>query len=128
MKLPQMLRPGHLTQLAAGATAGYGVYALVQPRHLGKALQAPVVDRPMFDLLARTYGVRDLAISGFGLTARSRSARTTAAALRIASDLGDAALLGAWASDPQIRRKVLAVTLGWAGLNAAALAADLVWG
>jgi hypothetical protein len=44
-------------------------------------------------------------------------------ALRIIGDLTDAATLGLTATKPSVRRKVLAVTLGWA--NAAALTLDL---
>jgi hypothetical protein len=44
--------------------------------------------------------------------------------LRIAGDLGDCAVLGSSTPDPAARRKVIAVTLGWAGLNALAWALD----
>jgi hypothetical protein len=44
--------------------------------------------------------------------------------LRVAMDLGDAALLSARTDDREVRQKVLAVTLGWAGLNTLALLVD----
>ena len=46
--------------------------------------------------------------------------------LRIAMDVGDGLVLSARTDDEDVRRKVLAVTLGWAGLNALALAIDSV--
>ena len=45
-------------------------------------------------------------------------------ALRITSDLGDCLVLGSSTDDPGVRRKAVAVTLGWATLNALAWAAD----
>ena len=39
-------------------------------------------------------------------------------------DLGDAALLTSRTDDQDIRRKVPAVTIGWAGLNTLALVVD----
>ena len=113
-----------LSRLMSAATAAYGVYALARPGHLGQALQASRRDRPGLDLVARTYGARDLAISSVALASASTRSVRTAMMLRIAMDLADAAVLATWTSDPQVRRKVLAVTLGWAGANAAALAVD----
>lgn len=113
-----------LSRLMSTATAGYGGYALARPAHLWQALQADPSDRPVLELLARTYGVRDLAIGGFGLLGRSPRTVRTAMLLRIAMDVGDGALLSARTDDPDLRRKVLTITLGWAGLNALALAID----
>jgi len=45
-------------------------------------------------------------------------------ALRIVGDLSDAAILATGTSKPQVQKKVLAVTLGWAALNTLALVAD----
>ena len=75
------------------------------------------------DRLARTYGVRDLASSSLLLSSDPALARA-AMALRIAGDLGDCAVLTTTTSDPAVRRKIAAVTLGWAALNAAAWWAD----
>lgn len=113
-----------LSRLMSAATATYAVYALVRPSHLADALEADPSDRPGLDLLARSYGVRDLAIAAAGIAGRSDRTVRTAMLLRVAMDLGDAALLSARTKDDAVRRKILAVTLGWAGLNAAALAID----
>lgn len=105
------------------ATSGYGIYALVRPGHLARALDAAPWEGGPLDRLARTYGVRDLASSSLLLSSNPALARA-AMALRIASDLGDCAVLTTTTSDPAVRRKVAAVTLGWAALNAAAWWAD----
>lgn len=112
-----------LSRVLGLATCGYAVYALVRPGHLAGALEADEAERPALDRLARTYGVRDLATSALLLSSASELNRA-AMALRIASDLGDCAVLGATSDDPTVRRKVVAVTLGWAGLNALAWWAD----
>ncbi len=44
--------------------------------------------------------------------------------LRIVGDLADAVVLGSRAPDNKVRAKVLAVTLGYAALNTAALVRD----
>jgi hypothetical protein len=113
-----------LSRFMSTATAGYGAFALVSPEHLGKALEADKKDLPGLNLLAQTYGVRDLAISSLGIFGRSGKTVKAAMLLRIAMDLGDAVLLSSKTDDDEIRTKVLAVTLGWAGLNALALVVD----
>ena len=115
-----------LSRFMSTATASYGAFALAVPEHLGQALQADKKDLPGLDLLAQTYGVRDLAISSLGIFGRSGKTVKAAMVLRIAMDLGDAALLASKTKDDAIRQKVLAVTLGWAGLNALALVIDSV--
>ena len=112
-----------LSRLMSTATAGYGAFALARPGHLPDALQADKEDRPGLELLAETYGVRDLAISALGMFGRSGRTVRAAMMLRIAMDLGDAALLATKTED-EVRKKVLAVTLGWAGLNTLALVID----
>ena len=107
----------------SAASAAYGGYALAQPAHLWQAVRADRKERAGLELLARTYGVRDVAISTLGLLGRRPGTLRTAMLLRIAMDLGDAALLSS-RTDDEVRTKVLAVTLGWAGLNALALAVD----
>lgn len=101
------------------ATCGYATYALVRPGHLARALRAAPGEQRSLDRLARTYGVRDLASSALLLSSDPGLARA-AMALRIASDLGDCAVLGASTEDPAVRRKVMAVTSAWATLNALA--------
>jgi hypothetical protein len=113
-----------LSRALSVATAAYGGYALTQPEHLWQAMQSDRKHQEGLELLARTYGVRDLAISSLAIFGRSPRTVQAAMLLRIAMDLGDAALLSVKAKDDEIRRKVLAVTIGWAGLNAAALAID----
>ena len=113
-----------LSRLMSTASAAYGGYALTQPAHLWQALHSDRKDQDGLELLARTYGVRDLAISSLAIFGRSDSTVRAAMVLRIAMDLGDAAVLGSRTEDPELRRKVLGITLGWAGLNALALAID----
>jgi hypothetical protein len=113
-----------LSRLMSTATASYGVYALAQPDHLGKLLTTDRRKQASFDVLARTYGARDLAVAAFGTLGRSQKTVTAAMLLRIVMDLSDAAVLSREAENEEIRQKVLAVTLGWASLNALALAVD----
>lgn len=113
-----------LSRLMSAATAGYGVYALVEPTHLGKALEAAKAEMGGWEVLARTYAVRDLAISSFGLFGRSGRTVRTAMKLRILNDVGDGLVLAARTSDRDVRQKVLAATMGWAALNTVALVVD----
>ncbi len=106
------------------ATASYGVYALVEPRHLGRALTDNEPRQADFDVLAQSYGARDLAISALGALGRSPRTVTAAMLLRMACDVSDGLILSARAEDEQTRQKVLGVTFGWAGLNALALLRD----
>lgn len=113
-----------LSRFMSTATAGYGVFALANPEHLGAVLEADKRDLPGLNLLAQSYGVRDLAISSLGIFGRSGKTVKAAMLLRIVMDLGDAALLSTKTTDDEIRQKVLTVTIGWAGLNALALVVD----
>jgi hypothetical protein len=113
-----------LSRLMSLLTLGYGVYALVQPRHLGRQLQVPEGQLPAYDRMAHTYAGRDLAVSALGVLGPDRQAVTTAMALRIVGDVSDAAVLAVAAPGQKVRAKMLAATLGWATLNAAALAVD----
>jgi hypothetical protein len=112
-----------LSRAMSVATAGYGVFALLRPRHLGTALTKDPVARAGFDTLALTYGARDLTVSTLGLLGRSERTVATAMAIRIAFDVSDGVILSARA-DRAARGKVLGVTLGWATLNAVALMVD----
>jgi hypothetical protein len=113
-----------LSRFLSSATAAYGGYCLTQPAHLWQALKADRKDREGLELVARTYGVRDLAISSLALFGRRPGTVRTAMVLRIAMDLGDCVVLSAQTDDEEVRKKVAAITLGWAGLNALALAID----
>ena len=111
-----------LSRLMSTATASYGVYALAQPRHLGNAVDPK--NAADYDLLAQTYGARDLAISSVGLLSKTPKAITAAMVIRIGCDLSDGLLLAGKAHDQQTRQKVLGVTFGWAALNTLALLSD----
>ncbi len=111
-----------LSRLMSTATASYGVYALVDPSHLGKFLDPK--NAASYDTLAQTYGARDLILSAVALKGRSEKTVTAAMVMRILSDLSDAAILSGKAHNEETRQKLLAVTVGWASLNALALAID----
>jgi hypothetical protein len=111
-----------LSRLMSTASASYGVYALADPRHLGRVLDPK--HAADYDLLAQTYGARDLAISSVGVFGKGRKTVTAAMVIRIACDVSDGLILATRAPDQQTRQKVLGVTLGWAALNALALVTD----
>ncbi|CAN5473833.1 hypothetical protein BH10ACT10_BH10ACT10_03260 [soil metagenome] len=111
-----------LSRLMSAATASYGVYAFADPRHLGRAVDPK--NASDYDLLAQTYGARDLVISSAGLFGKGRKTVTTAMVIRIACDVSDGLILAARTKDDQTRQKVLGVTVGWATLNALALVTD----
>lgn len=113
-----------LSRLMSTATAGYGAYSLANPGHLPDALEVSGKEREGYDLLAQAFGVRDVAVGALGMFGRSPRSVRAAMKLRIAFDLGDGTLLALRAEDDEIRKKVLAVTFGWAALNALALAID----
>jgi hypothetical protein len=112
------------SKLISLATAAYGVFALVKPRHLADGIEAPAGQAPAFDRMAYTYAGRDLTISGLAVASKNPSVVTAAMVLRILGDLSDAVVLSTGTSKPAVQKKVLAVTLGWAALNTVALAAD----
>lgn len=112
-----------LSRLMSAATAAYGAFALVKPDHLGSALQAERSERGAMELVALTYGVRDLAISTAGIVGSDATVRT-AMRLRIANDVGDGILLALRARNDDVRTKALSVTMGWAALNSLALLVD----
>jgi hypothetical protein len=109
--------------LSVGTTA-YGLFALARPRHLASVMQAPLAQEQSYDRLAIAYGVRDLALGGTGALGPA-SAVPVAMGLRVVSDLADAVVLSTRAHTGDVRRKVLAITVGYAALNAAALAVDM---
>jgi hypothetical protein len=111
-----------LSRLMSTATASYGVYALADPRHLGRAVDPK--NSADYDLLAQTYGARDLAISSVGMFGKGRKTVTTAMVIRIACDISDGLILANRCHDQQTRQKVLGVTMGWAALNTLAILSD----
>ncbi len=112
------------SRLITTASAAYAVFALAKPEHLGKAMKAETGQLAGYRGLAYAYGVGDLTISSVGLVGRSRVAIRLAMGLRVASDLSDCVVLLVHADEPAVKRKVAAVTLGYAALNAAALVYD----
>lgn len=106
------------------ATGAYAVFALVKPRHLGAAMTDDPQEQQPYDLVARTYGGRDLAVSAVGVFGRSPGSVRAAMLVRIGCDLADAALLAPRAGSATAQRKVLAATLGWATLNTLAVLVD----
>jgi hypothetical protein len=105
-------------------TLAYSVFALVRPRHLGKTLTDNPLKQPEYDLVARTFAVRDLVVGGLALAAPSATAREQAMIGRVVFDLSDSAMFTSEAKTARGRAKVLLATLSWAGLNAAAVVAD----
>ncbi|MRJ77050.1 hypothetical protein GEV29_10905 [Aeromicrobium sp. SMF47] len=118
-----MTKPTYSTILSA-ATAGYAVYALVRPRHLGKALTSNPVRQADYDVVARLFGPRDLAVSALAILAPTEAGREQAMIARVVLDLTDAALLTLEATTAGGKAKVLGATLTWAALNVAAIVAD----
>ncbi|WP_229052417.1 hypothetical protein [Aeromicrobium sp. Leaf350] len=118
-----MTKPSYSTLMSA-ATAGYAVFALAKPRHLGTALTNSPLKQPEYDVVARLFGPRDLAVSAWAIFAPSARVREHAMFARVALDLTDAALLSREATHTAGRAKVLGATLAWAGLNIAAILAD----
>lgn len=106
------------------ATASYAGYCFARPEHLGQALGADGHEQEGYDRLAHVFGVRDLAISTFGVLGRSDRTVRTAMWVRILCDVGDGVVLAVHADDDQTRAKVLGATLGWGTLNLLALQAD----
>jgi hypothetical protein len=107
----------------SAATTSYGVYALVEPRHLGRALTNNPKQQADYDVLARTYGARDLAVGAVGMLGSERAVKA-AMLIRIAADVSDGLILSAKAKDDDTRSLILGVTFGWATLNALALVVD----
>ena len=112
------------SQIMSAATAGYAAFALAKPRHLGNALTRSPLKQPEYDLVARMFGPRDLALSALAVFAPSPLARQHAMVARVALDLSDAAMLTPEARTKGAKAKVLGATLTWAGLNVAAILAD----
>lgn len=112
-----------LSRAMSAATLAYAVFSLVKPGHLGRAMESDAVEQPTYDTIARVYGVRDVAIGGLGVLGSPRAVRA-AMGLRIAGDVADAVVLASRAPNARVRAKVLAVSLGYAVLNVAALVRD----
>ncbi|MFF7588209.1 hypothetical protein ACFZCK_12085 [Kitasatospora purpeofusca] len=115
-----------LLRLTGAATAVYGIAVARQPALLARpsGLTAPdgSVPAPVAACL-RPLALRDAACGLAMALAPNDAALRTATALRIASDLGDAALLAT--ALPARRHRVMAVvvSVGWGALSVAGLLA-----
>lgn len=111
-----------LPRLLGVATAAYGAAIVARPALLLKPSGLPADDADLH-MFTRTLGVRDLASGVAMAAAPSRRSMQVAIGVRVASDLGDLAVLGkALAGRPE-QKKVVAVAGGWAllcGLSALA--------
>lgn len=112
------------SRVMSAATASYAGFCFVRPEHLGQAMGADKHEQPGYDLLAHVFGVRDLAISTFGVLGRSDRTVRTAMWIRIMCDVGDGLVLAARADDDATRAKALGATMTWGTLNLLALQAD----
>jgi hypothetical protein len=112
------------SKIMSAATAGYAVFAFVKPRHLGKALTKSPLKQPEYDVVARLFGPRDLAVSALALLGPTPAAVERAMIVRVVLDLTDAAMLTPEARTKGAKAKVLGATLTWASLNVAAIIAD----
>ncbi|MGB5951365.1 MAG: hypothetical protein WBG57_02495 [Ornithinimicrobium sp.] len=113
-----------LSRILSASTGAYGLFALLKPDHLGSALEAPAEQMPAYNLMAYTYGLRDIPVSAVGVFASSPALVTASMVMRIVSDFGDATILGTTMDDPEVRKKALKVTIAWGALNTAALLID----
>ncbi|MBL1098647.1 hypothetical protein [Streptomyces coffeae] len=119
------MRVGLLRTVGA-ATALYGVAVTAWPALLARP--SGLVDergrtQPATRVSLRPLGLRDAA-SGLAMAVAPRGpALTTATALRIAADLGDAGLLGRTLPGRERRAVAVAVSVGWAALSVAGLLA-----
>lgn len=110
------------SRLVAGASAAYGVFALVKPDHLASGLEAD--DTSALRTLAMVFGAREVAVGTLALLGERRVVSACMAA-RLSFDLSDCAILLSQLEDEAVQRKVLGVTLGWGAVNALAVLADL---
>ncbi|MFF4610443.1 hypothetical protein ACFY1Q_12350 [Streptomyces albidoflavus] len=108
-----------LLRAVGAATAVYGALVTVRPGLLAKPSGLTTADGDVprdTEICLRPLVWRDLAVGVAMVTAPEGPALRTATAVRIASDLGDALLLGPTLDRPY-RPKVLAVSVGWAALS-----------
>lgn len=113
-----------LSRIMSAATAGYASYCFAHPEHLGRAMGADKHQQDGYDTLALVFGVRDTAISTFGILGRGDRTVRTAMWIRIMCDVGDGIVLAARTDDDQARAKALAATMTWGALNLTALHLD----
>ncbi|WP_059010383.1 hypothetical protein [Streptomyces specialis] len=112
------MRVGLLRRVGV-ATAAYGIAVAVWPKLL--ATPSGLADDASTRTSLRPLGWRGAAGGAALAPAPEGPALRTAAVLRIAADLGDAALLGATLPGRGRRRAAVAVSVGWGALSAAGL-------
>jgi hypothetical protein len=112
------------SRIMAVATAGYAVYALVKPRHLGAIVTEDTRQQEAYDDLARIFGVRDLMTSALVLAGPTPEVRDAGMIARVVQDVGDGVLLGRSATTAEATKKLAVVTGSWAALNLVALLVD----
>jgi hypothetical protein len=101
-----------LPRLLGLATAAYGAAITVKPELLLAPSGLPR-DAPDLHTFTRTLGVRDIASGVAMAVAPGRKAMRVAIGVRVASDLGDMAVLGkALAGKPE-QKTIVAVAGGW---------------
>ncbi|WP_030672961.1 hypothetical protein [Streptomyces rimosus] len=113
-----------LLRAVGAATAVYGLAVTAWPALLAKPSGLAEADGRV--AAATRTALRPLAwrdaVSGVALAlAPAGPALRTAACVRIAADLGDAALLGVTLPDRARRRAAVAVSVGWGALSVAGL-------
>lgn len=113
-----------LSRIMSTASLTYGGYCFVEPRHLGRAITDNPVKAANLDVLAHTYGARDIPVSLLAIVGRSPKTVTAAMLLRVAFDVSDGLVLSAAADGDKARNRVLGITFGWAALNTLALVID----
>ncbi|MFB7596564.1 hypothetical protein [Streptomyces sp. NPDC056160] len=120
------MRTGLLRSVGA-ATAVYGVVAAYRPDWLARPVG--LVDpegntHPHTAMALRPLAWRDAASGLAMLLAPRGPALVTATLVRIASDVGDAALFGTGVTGRVRRAAAVATALGWTAVTVAALAAS----
>ncbi|MGF1240071.1 hypothetical protein ACQSME_22800 [Streptomyces sp. 2-6] len=114
-----------LLRVVGAATTAYGVTAVRRPDWLARPVGMAGEQggtHPYTAMALRPLAWRDAAGGLAMLLAPAGPALVTAAAVRIASDVGDAVLFGRTVTGRVRRAGAVASALGWAALTAAALA------
>ena len=101
-----------LPRLLGLATAAYGAAIIAKPGLMLKPIGMPQDDAGL-QTFTRAVGVRDLA-SGLAMAvAPTRKAMRLAIGVRVASDIGDLAVLGTATAGKPEQKKIVAVAGGW---------------
>jgi hypothetical protein len=125
VRCPMMVGMQQPARFMGAATAAYGVAVLVRPEWMARP--CGLVDdegnvSTGVAALIRGIGVRDAAAGLAMAFAPTQTVLRIAGLVRVAADAGDATLLGAVATDPKIRRNIIAVAGGWGLLTLITLA------